>query len=78
MKIDTQNIEKCFHCGEDCKSGKYALQEKVFCCDGCKLVYEILNENNLCTYYDLNNKPGVSQKNQIRNTCDFLFTTNAL
>ncbi len=66
MKIDIQNIEKCFHCGEDCKIGKYVLQEKVFCCDGCKLVYEILNENNLCTYYDLNTKPGVSQKNQIR------------
>lgn len=66
MKIDTQNNVKCFHCGEDCKTGKYSLQEKVFCCDGCKLVYEILNENNLCTYYDLNAKPGVSQKNQIR------------
>lgn len=32
--------------------------EKIFCCEGCKMVYELLNENNLCTYYQLSRHPG--------------------
>ncbi len=30
------------------------------------MVYEILNKNNLCDYYDLNDNPGISQKTEIR------------
>ena len=30
------------------------------------MVYEILNKNNLCDYYDLNENPGISQKTEIR------------
>lgn len=66
MNKDVKNLTVCFHCGEDCKSTHIFLQDKQFCCDGCKLVYELLNENNLCTYYDLNVNPGVSQKIKIR------------
>ncbi|MEX1190156.1 MAG: heavy metal translocating P-type ATPase metal-binding domain-containing protein [Bacteroidia bacterium] len=55
----------CYHCGEDCKEKKVVLAEKVFCCNGCKLVYEILEENNLCTYYSIEaskgNSPDTSQ-----------------
>ncbi len=66
--MSTETLEKkvCYHCGENCTSSKIHLQEKIFCCDGCKLVYEILSENNLCTYYDLNTNPGVVQKIKIR------------
>lgn len=53
----------CFHCGEDCETPEIHIEDKVFCCDGCKMVYEILNENDLCTYYDLeNNRSGISLK----------------
>ena len=52
MKIETTAQKVCYHCGEDCKDTKISLQDKTFCCDGCKLVYELLNENNLCDYYD--------------------------
>lgn len=38
--------------------------DKNFCCSGCKTVYEILDENNLCSYYSLNEAPGVSLKNK--------------
>jgi Cu+-exporting ATPase len=50
---------KCVHCGEDC--GKYPViwDEKAFCCNGCKTVYQILNQNKLYTYYELEDKPGV-------------------
>jgi Cu+-exporting ATPase len=48
----------CYHCGDSCTNSHIAIQEKVFCCQGCKTVYEILNENSLCDYYDLGNQPG--------------------
>ncbi len=34
--------------------------EKVFCCSGCKVVYEILQQNDLCHYYALEQSPGIS------------------
>lgn len=33
-------------------------EEKVFCCFGCKSVYELLRDNNLCAYYSLESNPG--------------------
>lgn len=63
---------KCYHCGDDCEDTSIALSEKYFCCTGCRLVYEILNENNLCTYYDLNNTPGTKQANIISKRFTFL------
>jgi Cu+-exporting ATPase len=50
----------CYHCGESCKAEIVDFDAKHFCCDGCKLVYELLKENSLCTYYNLNNAPGNS------------------
>ncbi|MCA6379482.1 MAG: heavy metal translocating P-type ATPase metal-binding domain-containing protein [Cytophagales bacterium] len=52
----------CFHCGQECGSDLVITDEKRFCCQGCKMVYEILNENNLCEYYSYTNAPGVSQR----------------
>lgn len=51
--------QKCVHCGEDC--GKYPIiwDEKPFCCNGCKTVYQLLNEKQLFTYYEMENTPGV-------------------
>ena len=36
----TETAIQCFHCGEDCREIIIA-QEKEFCCEGCKMVYEI-------------------------------------
>ncbi|MFN8283474.1 MAG: heavy metal translocating P-type ATPase metal-binding domain-containing protein [Chitinophagales bacterium] len=66
MNSETVNKTICFHCGEDCKNSDIHVQEKYFCCTGCKMVYEILNQNDLCTYYDLNENPGVTQKIKFR------------
>lgn len=52
----------CYHCGEVCTSLDIHIGNKVFCCSGCKIVYEILNEKNLCRYYELDKNPGISQK----------------
>lgn len=52
----------CYHCGEDCGNENILLEDKRFCCQGCKMVYEILNENDLCQYYDIDDQAGVSLK----------------
>jgi P-type Cu+ transporter len=48
----------CFHCGALCEEICWH-DEKPFCCRGCETVYEILDSNNLCEYYSLNQKPGI-------------------
>lgn len=56
----------CYHCGEDCKELTITVAEKQFCCEGCKMVFEIINQNGLCDYYDLEKNPGISQKIKVR------------
>jgi len=57
---------QCFHCGEDCNHNDIVIEDKNFCCDGCKTVYQILNQNGLCTYYDITKQPGINQKVKVR------------
>ncbi len=54
----------CYHCGDHCELEHIVFDEKDFCCHGCKTVYEILNQNDLCTYYDLEQNPGISLKSK--------------
>ncbi|MFV0607252.1 MAG: heavy metal translocating P-type ATPase [Niabella sp.] len=65
-KTTSINQVNCFHCGESCSHEKIMLGDRHFCCEGCKMVYEILNQNDLCEYYDLNVNPGISQKIKVR------------
>ena len=51
----------CYHCGENCDNTIKA-DGKAFCCNGCKQVYLLLNENNLCNYYNLDQSPGIKAK----------------
>ena len=41
----------CAHCGEDCGSKPVTVDAIHFCCEGCKTVYTLLQEHNLCEYY---------------------------
>jgi len=68
----TGHALKCTHCGENCTDETVHVNGNTFCCQGCKLVYEILDENNLGTYYSLNKRPGISQKNQAKKRYEFL------
>ena len=51
MKTIVQTSLICYHCGNDCPDENIHIEEKNFCCEGCKTVYEILDANNLCNYY---------------------------
>ena len=50
---------KCYHCGQPCDEIIW-LQDKAFCCRGCMTVFEILTDNELCEYYSLDAKPGIT------------------
>lgn len=66
-------LEKtCFHCGEECLAENIRVEEKSFCCEGCKMVYEILRDGDLCNYYDLERQPGISLKYQKNTDYHFL------
>lgn len=54
----------CFHCHEACPDERLHIGDKHFCCQGCQMVYEILNTHNLCEFYDLDKNAGQSLKNQ--------------
>ncbi len=62
----------CYHCGEECNDDEIRIGEKIFCCNGCRTVYELLDANDLCTYYNLDENPGLNQKNDIKKNFDFL------
>ncbi|WP_294263891.1 heavy metal translocating P-type ATPase metal-binding domain-containing protein [uncultured Chryseobacterium sp.] len=51
--------ENCFHCGQEIEKERILFDEKTFCCNGCKSVYEILNTNNLSNFYELNKRAGI-------------------
>jgi len=59
---DCRNMEQetCYHCGESCRKQRIDWDGKYFCCDGCKTVYELLKDHELCTYYDFQAMPGIS------------------
>jgi Cu+-exporting ATPase len=61
----------CFHCGNECETDTIVLDEKFFCCNGCKTVYEIFSANDLTCYYDLQNAPGAAPS-EIQGKYDFL------
>jgi Cu+-exporting ATPase len=46
--------------------GGIVFEQKAFCCDGCKLVYEILEHNGLCDYYKLQEHPGLTKIKALR------------
>lgn len=64
-------MENCYHCGDTCRDTTIVHQEKFFCCNGCKTVFDILNENDLTYYYDLQATPGKTPL-EIEGRFDFL------
>ena len=64
-------MANCFHCGDPCLDVEIRHDDKFFCCQGCKTVFDILNENDLGFYYDLETTPGISPQ-EVEGKFDFL------
>lgn len=63
MLKQLKELTLCYHCGESCEAEIIKSDEHSFCCEGCKTVYTILNKAQLCDYYAMNERPGISRKN---------------
>jgi len=53
--------KSCFHCGlEVTKEEEILFEQKSFCCNVCKTVYEIFSLNDMTCYYDFEQSPGAT------------------
>ncbi len=69
---NTAELPKCYHCGADCENSNIKLDDKLFCCAGCKTVYEILQANDMQQYYEMNMAPGQTRQNKKQKNFAFL------
>lgn len=67
----SKEMTECFHCGDDCGNSPIEFDEKEFCCNGCKTVYEIFSSNDMSYYYDIESSAG-SIPNEVEGKYDFL------
>lgn len=51
----------CYHCGDTC-TNIVEQDNHSFCCQGCSQVYLLLQQNNLCSYYEFDKQPGIKAK----------------
>jgi Cu+-exporting ATPase len=58
-RIATSSARQCFHCGEVCPDSRFGKDAKIFCCQGCLVVHDLLTENGLDHFYTLNSTPGI-------------------
>lgn len=61
----------CYHCGKACDENIF-VHDKNFCCQGCRTVYEILQENDLCEYYSIDDQKATLQKSITDQSFDYL------
>jgi Cu+-exporting ATPase len=55
----------CYHCGDPCVDEQRQHDGHDFCCQGCEVVYDLLNESGMCEYYALDRSPGVKQRSSV-------------
>lgn len=64
--------QNCFHCGDEIIGKEINYDDKVFCCNGCKSVYELLSTNALNSYYSIEENAGAKPKTEQIGQFDFL------
>ncbi|MBL7994959.1 heavy metal translocating P-type ATPase metal-binding domain-containing protein [bacterium] len=52
----------CFHCGDTCDGSLIHDGEKIFCCQGCLFVYQLLTQKQLTGYYHFDEQVRVTPK----------------
>lgn len=75
FKIRTQDTAQqitCAHCGDPCPDSHPQFEGHDFCCNGCQVVYEVLQKNGLGDYYTFAEAPGISQRSALQKNLVFL------
>ena len=65
VKIQELTAVTCYHCGDRCEEEHRVHAGKDFCCHGCEVVYDLLQESGLCNYYELEKQPGTKQAHTV-------------
>lgn len=72
LKKQIMSAQNCYHCGLAIdENEEIHFDEKLFCCNGCKTVYEIFSSHDLTSYYDFAKSPGATPQD-IQGKYDFL------
>jgi P-type Cu+ transporter len=58
----------CVHCGLDCPPNPPRIDDKIFCCAGCRMVYQLLSDSGMERFYNLDENPGVKPPDAIATT----------
>ncbi|WP_430809930.1 MULTISPECIES: heavy metal translocating P-type ATPase [unclassified Carboxylicivirga] len=61
----------CYHCGSPSQSW-VRHDDRDFCCEGCVMVYDILKANDMGTYYDIAQAPGIRDNKASAEYYDYL------
>ncbi|HIP31446.1 MAG TPA: HAD family hydrolase [Crocinitomicaceae bacterium] len=64
--------KSCYHCGDDVIGKGINIDDKNFCCNGCKSVYQLLSSNNLGGFYNLESQAGTRPKKGNNHQFSFL------
>lgn len=64
-------MSTCFHCSGECETELH-FDNKVFCCEGCQTVYEILSGKELDGYYTIDKNPGIKASKNFKGKFNFL------
>lgn len=54
----------CTHCQEKCPDDQLFIENNFFCCDGCKMAWQILNTHQMCNYYQMDANAGINMRNR--------------
>ncbi len=65
MRTKELTTVTCYHCGDPCVDEVREHAGHDFCCQGCEVVYDLLNESGMCEYYALERQPGVKQRSTL-------------
>jgi Cu+-exporting ATPase len=76
MGTTTESGLICSHCGDNCPKDPVRVGQQAFCCEGCRMVFQLLDTSGLCNYYQLNDHPGINRRVTVR-TDKFAFLEDA-
>ncbi|MBK9254335.1 MAG: heavy metal translocating P-type ATPase metal-binding domain-containing protein [Saprospiraceae bacterium] len=62
----------CAHCGDVCPDEHPVKSDLDFCCNGCEVIFTLLNENGLGDYYHYETNPGISKRDGRQKSFEFL------
>lgn len=69
----------CKHCGDKCSDSTININNsEIFCCTGCKFVFELLNQSDLKEYYTLQDRSGLSPRDIDDKSFEYLDNTEII